>query len=43
MKMCIACGMPMNTEADFAMGNKKTAQNAAETMLAKLPAWKEKK
>lgn len=23
MKMCIACGMPMKTQADFAMGDEK--------------------
>lgn len=78
MKMCIACGMPMNSKEDFAMGDEskdyckfcsrpdgtmesydeklksmtsfivktqgldeKVAKNAARSMMAKLPAWKD--
>lgn len=78
MKMCIACGMPMNSKEDFAMGDEskdyckfcsrpdgtmesydeklksmtsfivktqgldeKVAENAAKSMMAKLPAWKD--
>ena len=78
MKTCIACGMPMKDESEFAMNdtskdycihcaradgsmqsfeeklegmtnfivktqgiNKDAAKNAAESMMKKLPAWKE--
>jgi len=78
MKMCIACGMPMNSKEDFAMGDEskdyckfcakpdgtmesydeklksmtsfivktqgldeKVAENAAKSMMDKLPAWKD--
>jgi len=77
MKQCIACGMPMKSVEDFAMGDlekeyckyccrpdgtmqsyeeklnsltnfivktqgidEKTANSAAKSMMAKLPAWK---
>jgi hypothetical protein len=77
MKVCIACGMPMNEKSDFAMGDenknycvhcantdgsmqsfdqkkenltnfiiktqglsREAAENAALTMMEKLPAWK---
>jgi len=79
MKQCIACGMPMKSPEDFAMGDstkeyckycchpdgtmqsydeklnsltnfivktqgldEKAANSAAKSMMAKLPAWKEK-
>lgn len=78
MKTCIACGMPMKEQAEFAMNDtskdycvhcaredgsmqsfeeklegmtnfivktqgidKEAAKNAAESMMQKLPAWKE--
>lgn len=68
MKICIACGMPMNDAADYAMGDEnkdycryccnpdgsmqsyqqklqgldnKTARSAAQSMMAKLTAWKD--
>ncbi len=80
MKTCIACGMPMKTKEDFAMGDEskdyckyctrpdgtmqsydeklkgmtgfiiktqgldeEAARKAAVGMMAKLPAWKDKK
>ncbi|MDD3909859.1 zinc ribbon domain-containing protein [Syntrophomonas wolfei] len=79
MKICIACGMPMNKPADFAMGDEskdyclyccnpdgsmhsyeeklngltafiirtqgldeQAACSAAQSMMAKLPAWKDR-
>jgi hypothetical protein len=79
MKICIACGMPMNKPSDFAMSDvskdyclyccnpdgsmqsyeeklegmtafifktqgldDKAARSAAQTMMAKLPAWKDR-
>ncbi len=79
MKICIACGMPMNNPSDFAMSDEskdyclyccnpdgsmhsyeetldgitayiidtqglddRTARSAAQNMMAKLPAWKDR-